>query len=281
MACNKTKRKGLKNTMQKPNIPKNEVQRLQDLKLYNILDTAIEPAFEDITKLAAQICGMPISLISLVDKERQWFKSHYGLHATETSRDVSFCAHAINDSNKVFIVPDAHDDDRFADNPLVMGYPNIGFYAGVPLISPKGQRLGTLCVIDNKENNLTPEQTQALELLSKQVIHILEYHKNSNRAYQHLRQEKENYSQLFAFPKGANCDLVSFKSELHSVSTEGDHKDVELSYEFSCNEPSQLKSITINAFNRFSELENLYFEAVINNKALTKSLKSGVDKVIF
>jgi hypothetical protein len=93
--------------------------------------------------------------------------------------------------------------------------------------------------------------------------------------------EFQNYSQLFAFPKGANCDLVSFKSELHSVSTEGDHKDVELSYEFSCNEPSQLKSITINAFNHFSELENLYFEAVINNKALTKSLKSDVDKVIF
>ena len=93
--------------------------------------------------------------------------------------------------------------------------------------------------------------------------------------------EFQNYSQLFAFPKGANCDLVSFKSELHSVSTEGDHKDVELSYEFSCNEPSQLKSITINAFNHFSELENLYFEAVINNKALTESLKSDVDKVIF
>ena len=93
--------------------------------------------------------------------------------------------------------------------------------------------------------------------------------------------EFQNYSQLFAFPKGANCDLVSFKSELHSVSTEGDHKDVELSYEFSCNEPSQLKSITINAFNHFSELEYLYFEAVINNKALTESLKSDVDKVIF
>jgi len=91
----------------------------------------------------------------------------------------------------------------------------------------------------------------------------------------------QNYSQLFAFPKGAECELVSFESGLHNASTEGDHKDVELSYEFSCNEPSQLKSITINAFNRFSELETLNFEAVINNKALTKSLKSGVDKVIF
>jgi len=96
-----------------------------------------------------------------------------------------------------------------------------------------------------------------------------------------LLAEFQNYSQLFAFPKGANCDLVSFESGLHAVSTEGGHKDVELSYEFSCNEPSQLKSITVSAFNRFSELESLNFEAVINNKALTKSLKSGVDKVIF
>ena len=93
--------------------------------------------------------------------------------------------------------------------------------------------------------------------------------------------EFQNYSQLFALPESANCDLVSFESGLHSVSTEGDHKDVELAYEFSCNEPSQLKSITINAFNRFSELETLNFEAVINNKAITKSLKSDVNKVIF
>ena len=93
--------------------------------------------------------------------------------------------------------------------------------------------------------------------------------------------EFKNYSQLFEFPKGADCDLVSFESGLHSVSTEGDHKDVELSYELSCNEPNQLKSITINAFDRFGELETLNFEAVINNKALTKSLKSDVNKVIF
>ena len=90
-----------------------------------------------------------------------------------------------------------------------------------------------------------------------------------------------NYSQLFEFPKGAGCNLTSFKSGLHSVSTEGDHKDVELSYEFACSNPSQLKSLAINAFDRFSELETLNFEAVINNKALTKSLKSDVNKVIF
>ena len=94
-------------------------------------------------------------------------------------------------------------------------------------------------------------------------------------------EEFQKYSQLFTFPKGADCGLVSFNSSLHSVSTEGGHKDVELSYEFSCSKPNQLKSITINAFDRFNELETLHFEAVINNKALTKSLKSNANKVIF
>lgn len=135
-------------------------------------------------------------------------------------------------------------------------------------------------------------QNQVAITYEMPIVQLLDEHDEHDENDEHDEHDKltvsdeslaefQNYSQLFAFPKGANCDLVSFKSELHSVSTEGDHKDVELSYEFSCNEPSQLKSITINAFNHFSELENLYFEAVINNKALTKSLKSDVDKVIF
>ena len=115
------------------------------------------------------------------------------------------------------------------------------------------------------------------------IVQLLEEHEGHDEimASNDSLAEFQNYLQLFAFPKGAKCDLVSFKSALHSVSTEGGHKDVELSYEFSCNDPSQLNSLIINAFDRFSELETLSFEAVINNKALTKSLKSGVDKVIF
>ena len=115
------------------------------------------------------------------------------------------------------------------------------------------------------------------------IVQLLEEHEGHDEimASNDSLAEFQNYLQLFAFPKGAKCDLVSFKSGLHSVSTEGGHKDVELSYEFSCNDPSQLNSLIINAFDRFSELETLNFEAVINNKALTKSLKSGNYKVIF
>ena len=115
------------------------------------------------------------------------------------------------------------------------------------------------------------------------IVQLLEEHEGHDEimASNDSLAEFQNYLQLFAFPKGAKCDLVSFKSALHSVSTEGGHKDVELSYEFSCNDPSQLNSLIINAFDRFSELETLSFEAVINNKALTKSLKSGDYKVIF
>jgi hypothetical protein len=143
-------------------------------------------------------------------------------------------------------------------------------------------------------NNLSMviSQNQAAISYAMPIVQLFDEHDDHDDHDEHeghdemvvsndLLAEFQNYLQLFAFPKGAECALVSFESGLHAVSTEGGHKDVELSYEFSCNEPSQLKSITINAFNRFSELETLNFEAVINNKALTKSLKSGVDKVTF
>ena len=146
-------------------------------------------------------------------------------------------------------------------------------------------------------NNLSMviSQNQVAITYEMPIVQLFDEHDEHDEHYEHDEHDEhdeptlsdeslaefQNYSQLFALPESANCDLVSFESGLHSVSTEGDHKDVELAYEFSCNEPSQLKSITINAFNRFSELETLNFEAVINNKAITKSLKSDVNKVIF
>ena len=131
-------------------------------------------------------------------------------------------------------------------------------------------------------NNLSMviSQNQVAITYEMPIVQLFDEHDEPTLSDESLA-EFQNYSQLFALPESANCDLVSFESGLHNVSTEGDHKDVELAYEFSCNEPSQLKSITINAFNRFSELETLNFEAVINNKAITKSLKSDVNKVIF
>ena len=159
--------------MKSPTSPPDETRRLESLRRYELLDTLPEQALDDLTALAAHICEAPISLISLVDEKRQWFKSKTGLAASETPRDVSFCAHALHQAD-LFIVPDATTDERFADNPLVTGDPSIRFYAGAPLLTPEGQALGTLCVIDRVPRQLTESQEQALRVLSRQVMAHLE-----------------------------------------------------------------------------------------------------------
>ncbi|HEY9655127.1 MAG TPA: GAF domain-containing protein, partial [Crinalium sp.] len=154
-------------------MPTNELARQQVLLECKILDTKPEKAFDDITRLAAYVCQAPIALVSLIDAERQWFKSKVGLKASQTHRDLAFCAHAVLQS-KIFIVPDALDDDRFAHNPLVTGAPYIRFYAGVPLITVDGYAMGTLCIIDTVPRQLSAEQIDALYVLAQQVIKQLE-----------------------------------------------------------------------------------------------------------
>lgn len=150
-------------------IPTNEAQRLRSLHLLKVLDTQAEEGFDQLARLAGAICGTPISLISLVDEDRQWFKSAVGLNAAETPRDIAFCAHAILEDT-VMVVNDATNDPRFRDNPLVTSDPSIRFYAGAPLVVEDGQAVGTLCVIDTKPRQLTDAQLEALKVLRQAVV---------------------------------------------------------------------------------------------------------------
>ena len=181
----------------KPPLPANEMLRLQALYDLSILDSPREKNFDDITAIASMICDVPMSIISLVDAERQWFKSSVGLEGTETARDVAFCAHAILQPQQMTIVPDALLDKRFVDNPLVTGDPYIRFYAGAPLVTEDGAALGTLCVADYKPRDITPEQQQALMALARQVMQLFHL-----RSANHLLQR--NAENLQSIITGAN-----------------------------------------------------------------------------
>jgi GAF domain-containing protein len=157
--------------------PANEEARVAALEKYAILDTDPEQAFDDLTLLASFVCKTPIALISLVDEDRQWFKSRVGIAAAETSRDIAFCSTAILQS-EIFVVPDALEDERFRDNPLVVSDPHIRFYAGAPLINEDGYALGTLCVVDRTPRELAPDQREALKALSRLVLAQLEFRRN-------------------------------------------------------------------------------------------------------
>lgn len=207
--------------MKKPDLPPNENKRLETLRSLNLLDTAPEERFDRLTRMAKRMFGVPISLVSIVDAERQWFKSAQGIDATETPREISFCGHAIL-GDEVFMVPDASEDERFADNPLVTGGPSIRFYAGCPLKVMNGSRLGTLCLIDRKPRRLDADDLALLqdlaamaeqEIAAVQLATLDELTMISNRrGFMSLAQHTLNVCQRKAMPATLMAfDLNDFK----------------------------------------------------------------------
>lgn len=162
-----------------PILPENEKERLETLKSYKILDTLPERDFDDIVRIASQICQTPISTITIIDENRQWFKAKQGVENSEGPRELSFCAHAIVQPDRPFIIEDAREDERFSDNPLTIGSPYVVFYAGIPLVAENGMPLGTLCVIDSTPKRLKEEQIVALKALASQAMGQLELRKKT------------------------------------------------------------------------------------------------------
>lgn len=193
--------------------PADERERLRALRHYQILDTLPERAFDDLVRLAAFVCGKPISLVTLVDDERQWFKARLGLELTETPRSAAFCAHAIL-QDEVFTVEDAHNDPRFADNPLVVDDPGIRFYAGAPLRTPAGHKLGTLCVIDRQPALLDERQRAALRTIANQVEAQLELRLQISQL-QLLERQKQELTTLLVHD--LKSPLASIASVIESL----------------------------------------------------------------
>ena len=206
---------GFESTRLEPLMPAmtvdDETRRLEVLQSYHLIDTAPEPAFDDIVNMASLMCGTPIALVSLITEDRQWFKARVGLDQMETPRDQAFCAHAIRNPLAIMEVQDARKDPRFMHNPLVVGEPGIRFYAGAPLLTPSGAALGTVCVIDRVPRQLTPSMAQGLQALARQVGELLALRRaNSdlqtlNQSVMEMQVELEHYQVKL---EGENAELA-------------------------------------------------------------------------
>ncbi|EPR73624.1 fused adenylate cyclase and hybrid sensor diguanylate cyclase and response regulator [Winogradskyella psychrotolerans RS-3] len=193
--------------MKAPKFPTNEAERIKAVKSYSIIDTLPESDYDNLTELAATICDVPIALITMLDKERNFFKSHYGISLSESPRDLSFCGHAILE-NDIFIINDAREDIRFIDNPLLEEQ-NVVFYAGVPLLDPSGYKLGTICIFDHEPRELNRSQIKALKTLGQQVVNLLELRKKNSYLNLIKGELEERNTQLKSFASLVSHDLKS------------------------------------------------------------------------
>ncbi len=202
-------------------IPQNERERLTTLYSYHILDTLPEKDFDDIVAIAAEICGTPMAHVSIIDKDRNWLKSHIGLSLGEgTPRELSFCAHAINNPDELMIVADSSKDERFSDSPYVIGDPHIAFYAGVPLRTDNGHAIGTLCVLDRNPRTLSSTQLSSLRSLANQVVGQLELRKKNRElalskfSLQEINEELEKFAHVVAHDLKSPCNNFIGLSEI-------------------------------------------------------------------
>lgn len=197
--------------MIKPSKPDNEEQRLLALQRYQILDTPTERSFEDLVTIATALCGTRMGAVTLVDRDRQWFKARQAMEACETGRDVSFCAHAILQPDQIMVVEDARQDPRFFDNPAVLDEPHVRFYAGAPLLSVEGLPLGTLCVFDASPGHLGPDQARGLAALSRQVSLVMELRRYAQDIQQHMTDRawyEQRLSEYNSLLEQQNADLT-------------------------------------------------------------------------